>query len=190
MTIYYPPGTGGTPVPSAGQYVFTTSPNQTGTSLALNVGTLRLAPWVVTRAIKLDRIGGDVATVGDAGSLFRLGIYGDNGSAYPGALVVDAGTIAGDSATVQDAPAISVSLAAGLYWIGGAVQAVTTTQPTIRVVSQWNPPVLISTATSQPSAAQSGYGYQQTGVTGALPANFSTSVALSGNAPRLHVRLA
>lgn len=177
------------PVPVAGAYVQTVSPAATGTSSALGNGTLRLAPWVVTRTIGIDRLGADVATVGEAGSKFRIGIYADNGNLYPGTLVVDAGQIAGDSATVQELT-VAVTLSPGVYWIGGVSQSAPTTQPTMRVTSTWQPPVLVSAGTSTPSAAATQVGYSQTGVTGALPSTFTSTVASVLATARVFARIA
>jgi hypothetical protein len=177
------------PNPAAGQYLLTSSPGQATTSNTLGNSTLRLAPWLVETALRIDRIGGDVATVGEAGSKIRLGIYGDNGGLYPGTLLLDAGQIAGDSATVQELT-VSLTLAAGLYWIGGAVQSATTTQPTVRIQQNWTPPVATPLGASLPTAGQGAVGFQQTSVTGALPSTFTATVTVSGSAPRVLVRTA
>jgi hypothetical protein len=188
MPLYTPSVTA--PVPAAGQYAFPISGNSTGTSPSLGVGTLRVLPWVVTRTFSIDRIGGEVTAIGDVGSLLRLGVYADNGNAYPGALVLDAGTIAGDSATAQQVTC-ALTLAPGLYWIGGAVQAVTTTQPTVRIVGAFAPTSPLISGTSIPGANAVVQCYAQTSVTGALPATFSTTIAVSITpAPRLFVRAA
>jgi hypothetical protein len=171
-----------------GSYMFPASQHSTSTSAALGNGTLRLLPWIVSQRIVIDRVGADVGTVGEAGSKFRLGIYADTGFILPGALLLDAGQIAGDSATVQDAPAVSLALPPGLYWIGGAVQSAPTTQPTMRTVNQWAPPVPISSSVI-PTAGQILLGYSMTGVTGALPASFTGSTATTF-AARPHVRTA
>lgn len=163
------------------------SPHSTSTSGTLTNNTLRLAPWYVPVACAIDRLGGDIATVGEAGSKVRLGIYGDNGTAYPGALVLDGGQIAGDSATVQELT-VSLTLSPGLYWIGGVVQSATTTQPTVRINNNWYGPVMLALTTSAPAASATATGYAQSSVSGALPANFTTSVTASGSAPRCHVR--
>lgn len=174
--------------PATGQYVMTTATNGTTTSAALGNGTERMAPWVLTRAISIDRIGAEITTVGEAGSKLRLGIRADSGNCYPGALLLDAGQIAGDSATVQDLT-VSLTLAAGLYWIGGAVQSAPTTQPTVRVPSAWTPPVPISLGTSIPGANVQVIANSQTGVTGAL-GTFSATATAVATVPRVHVRLA
>jgi hypothetical protein len=178
-------------VPTAGQYFFTTSPANAATSATLSNAVLRLSPWVVERSLNIDRIGAEITAVGDAGSKLRIGIYADNGACLPGALLLDAGTIAGDSATVQDiALGTTLALPSGLYWVGGAVQVVTTTQPTVRVQSNWTPPVPLPGGTSAPgSGATHVCVFQNTGVTGALPALF-TYAGTTSPAPRIHVRAA
>lgn len=177
------------PDPATGHYFLTASPAGSSTSSTLGVGTLRLLPWIVHRAITIDRIGAEVTSAGDAGSKLRLGIYADNGNGYPGALVLDAGTIDGDSATVQSVT-ISQALSPGLYWVGGAVQVVSVTQPTVRTINtSWIPPVSLTLGTSAPSAAANTLGFSQGSVTGALPSAFTTSVSASGAIPRVHVRV-
>lgn len=173
-----------------GRYYFPISQHGSATSSALGNGTLRLAPWLVDRAITIDRIGGEITSIGDAGSKLRLGIYSDDGSGYPGALVLDAGQIAADSATVQEL-ACNLTLQPGLYWIGAAVQSVTATQPTVRTLSSvWTPPVPLNFGSILPATGSTTFGYQQGGVTGALPANFSTTLSTIGGAPRLLIRTA
>lgn len=176
------------PVPKAGQYAITAAPFNTGAAQT-GTGNLRLFPWLVDGPLSLDRVGAEVTVAGDAGSKFRLGIYADNGYGYPGALVVDAGTINGDSVTVQEIP-ISLALAPGVYWIGGVTQVVTTTQPTIRTVNAYAAPVMLGTGTTLPAAGQGGCGYVQSGISGALPTSFSTAVSISGSAPRTLIRAA
>lgn len=172
------------PVPVTGQYLYTGSPFTSSTSSTLGNGTLRVYPWWVDRAVVVTRVAADVTVVGEAGSKFRIGIYADNGNAYPGALLSDAGQIAGDSATVQELT-ISLALGAGLYWIGGAVQSAPTTQPTIRTLSNWTPLVTLGVGTSLPATGGATAGFTQTGVTAALPGTFTTSVTAAGFAARI-----
>lgn len=172
----------------AGRYIVPVGASTSSTSATLGIGTLRLSPWWLPRGLTVDRIGSEVTVIGDAGSKVRLGIYRDNGFAYPGALLLDAGQIAGDSATVQDLT-VSLALLPGLYWIGGAVQTVTTTQPTVRATSAPHHPVMMYGATSLPGTNFAIGGYSQSAVTGALPSTFSTSVSSITNAARLHMRV-
>lgn len=171
-----------------GSYYFTASPSATGTSNALGVGTLRAVPWLVTNPVSLVRIGAEVSTVGEAGSKVRLGIYSDT-NGKPGALVLDAGQINGDSATVQEVT-IAQTLAPGLYWVAAVVQTVTTTQPTVRTTGTgWAPPVPIWLGLTIPTANLTAVAVQMTGVTGALPNPFVATGA-TASAPRIFVKIA
>jgi hypothetical protein len=175
-------------VPATGAYMFPISQYEAGTSNTAGNGTLRLSPFVLTRSMSFDRIGIGVTGAGEAGSKFRLGVYADNGNAYPGALLLDAGQIAGDSATDQELT-ITLTLAAGVYWTGGAVQSAPSSQPTIRVHgSDWNPPILLPAVAVTSSVAV--LGFQQLSVTGALPSTFTVTPAVSGTAPRPSFRVA
>lgn len=178
------------PTPSAAQYYWTTSPGANTTSATHGVATLRLSPWVVTRTCTIDRVGAEVTSAGDAASKVRLGIYADNGNAYPGALLLDAGQINGDSATVQEITISALTLPPGLYWVGGAVQAVTVTQPTLRIGANWHAPVPLSAGTSAPSSANAIVGNQQASITGALPPTFTVTPSGIANAVRVFVRAA
>jgi len=185
----YPPARPLLPVPVAGQYMIPLSQASTSTSSTLGNGTLRLAPIVLERTLTIDRIGGEITGAGEAGSVLRLGIYSDNGNAYPNALLLDGGTIDGTSATTQVAT-VSLVLLPGLYWIGGAVQAAPSSQPTVRIVSNPTIPLALPLGTGLPGAGTSAAGFSQASVTGALPATFSASVSSTGSVPRLLLRAA
>lgn len=187
-------GTGGgptLPVPASGQYWIPITPTSPGTSNGNGINTLRLLPFFAGHSLSIARVGAEVTTIGDAGSKVRLGIYADNGNAAPGALLLDAGTIAGDSAAVQEIIlGSSLALPGGMYWIGAVVQAVTTTQPTLRMASL-NQNLPIAHGSSMPGVGSSGTCYQQLNVSGALPATASASVAIGGaGAPRLFLKVA
>jgi hypothetical protein len=180
----------GAPLWLTGQnaYMYTLGVANPGTSNALGTGILRLQPWVVPINITITAIGAEVSSSGDAGCKFRIGLYNDGGQCFPTTLVQDFGTIAGDSATLQMITlGTPLSINAGLYWIGGAVQLVTANQPTMRTYG--------SMIYSLPSTALPGSGtvfwvYQQTGVTGSLPSSFtSTRTTNSTPAARIIVRL-
>ena len=174
------------PTHGAGRYMIPVSPSGGNTSAAVGIGTLRLTAWLNPFDITIDRLGGEVAVIGDAGSKVRLGIYYDNGAAYPGSLMLDAGQIAGDSATLQDLT-VSLFIPAGLYWLGGTVQTVTTTQPTVRTISSASP-VTIFGPTTLSGSNPSYSGYSMSGVTGAFPSTFSATVSAGSVTPRIHMR--
>ena len=95
-------------------------PNQGGESLTAD--RLYAVPFLVTRTRTFDRIAIDVTT-SQAGSAIRLGIYEDGTNLAPGALVLDAGTIA-STATGVKTIAISKQLTKGLYWLAAYNQVV------------------------------------------------------------------
>lgn len=144
------------------------------TTLALTLNTLYLAPLWIDRSIAIDSLAVSVTTAGAAGATVRLGIYEDDGRGYPGVLRVDAGTV---SSTAIGAPAAAVAetLTAGLYWIGMVAQSVTCT------VRAANSPYYALAAASASAALGTTQPkcYTQTGVAGALPATFSTTVTPS-----------
>jgi hypothetical protein len=174
----------GNPVP-AGQYIFAGGGQSPSTSAALGTGNLRVFPWFLPHAATLTQIGAEITAIGDAGSKFRLGIYADTGAFAPGALILDAGTIAGDSATVQQ---IAISQAAGpaILWVGGAVQVVTTTQPTVRTFGP-GPYSLVYPAIPGVNQAVAGWIHNGT-VSGALPGTFLTTGGNAGAVPRIFVK--
>lgn len=168
-------------------YYFASSPTSAGTS-TLTTNNLRLTPWVVPNSVTLIRIGAEVTTVGDVGSVFRMGLYRDDGSGKPGARVLDAGTIPTDAVAVRELT-INTALQPGIYWIGGVVQGAATTQPQLRVVGNgWEPPIPISNATA-PTANSATVGFTMTNVTGALPATFTVN-STSGASVRMFVKTA
>ena len=88
----------------------------------MNVGTrllggsrLHYMPFFVDTQITVDQIGAEVSSAATAGNTVRLGIYAATEDWQPGALVVDAGTIAADSTGYKTLSLASVVLAAGTY---------------------------------------------------------------------------
>lgn len=159
------------------------------TSSTLSNNTLYMAPVLVPHAVTVASLLVEVVTTaGNAGSTIRLGIYADNGS-YPGALVLDAGTVAADSTGVKEAT-FTQALAPGLYWFGCVIQGAATTVPTVRTNSTVAVGVDVATGTSLPAnLANFFHSYAQNAVSGALPSNFSTSVVASTAMPRLAMKI-
>lgn len=138
---------------------------------------MQCIPLFIPKAATFDRIFAEVTGAGTAGAVVRLGIYADDGSGSPGALIVDGGTIDGTSATIQSVT-ISQALSAGWVWLASAVQGAAGTRPTMR-----------STGTSQVTLEPVGdpnmdflanHGYFRASITGALPTPF-TPTAGAGN---------
>lgn len=178
------------PLPASGQYFFPTNPNSPATSASQGNGNLRLTPFIVKGTLTIARLGSEVTVVGDAASTVRLCIYADSGGATPGPLVLDAGSISGNSATVQEIVLASpVVLSAGVYWVGGVLQNVTTTQPTVRIIPLQGPATVIAAGTSMPAAGVTANSLFMSGVSGALPATFTPTGTTAG-APRVFFKVA
>lgn len=177
-------------MPASGQYICLDGQSSLGTSASQVNGNMRLAPFYIYSTISIARLGLEVTVVGDAGSKLRIGIYADSGSGWPGALALDAGQVAGDSATSQEIVLGSaLALVPGWYWAGSATQSVSTTAPTFRAVNTDGRTLFIPFGTTIVSSGQTALGALQTGVTGALPATFTGSTAV-GSPCRIFAKLA
>jgi hypothetical protein len=163
--------------------------NNASTSASLGNGTLRVAPLYIPNACTLAAIAAEVTGAGSTGSVVRLGIYNDNGSGFPGSLLLDAGTINGTSATVQSI-SISQALGPGLYWIGGVLQGAPVTDPTLRTcnVSMLAAGQFGIAAGTAPTGTAI-VGYQQTGITSTLATWTGTLANSTGTVPRVMVKV-
>jgi|TARA_Y100000310_G_scaffold15622_1_gene15663 hypothetical protein len=72
-------------------------------------------PFFVARDMTIDRLAVEV-TNPSPGDIARLGLYKDDGTGYPGALVVDAGTVSVVANAVV-AATINQALTKGLHWL-------------------------------------------------------------------------
>lgn len=119
------------------------------------------------------------------GCVVRLGIYNDDGTGNPGTLLVDGATINGNSATVQEVT-VSAVITGGLYWFAGVTQGVTTTQPTLRTMTN-----LVSYPVPNaniPTAGQLPAGVTMSSVPVALPSPFVLG-ALSTTANKMWIKM-
>jgi hypothetical protein len=134
------------------------------------------------RAVTLAEIGVALVAAGSAGATVRLGIYSDAGG-VPSTLAIDAGVIDATGAAGWRGITISLPLAAGRWWLAAACQGASST---LRAGSIGLDGRL--GYTDGPTSAQfTPMGYQQSGVTGALPASVSPTVA-TALAPRVMVK--
>lgn len=170
------------------------------TSVTLGNGSLRLCPLFFNAPFTLTAVGCEFTVAGDNVSVYRMAMYADDGNCWPGALALDAGSVStgtSDSGTVATGGTPGVYMrtlgaatpfAAGLYWVGGAVQGVTVTQPTMRVSTFGHP--LAFGSSSVPAANANFQGYVQTSVTGTPPSNFQAFTGTGGSTPgRIILRL-
>lgn len=176
------------PAPKTGAYIFPLGGAALASLATLGNSIIRLSPWIVESPFSITKFGAEVVTVGDAGSKVRLGMYLDDGTGYPGALLFDAGQIAGDSATVQELT-VNQALPVGILWVAAGCQAAATTQPVLRGHNTGNSSVYLGSSVI-PTAAGMQLGYQMTGISGALPATAPAGMATTGAAIRTFVKAA
>lgn len=77
---------------------------------------IRVSPFIVIRALTIDRIAIEVTAASAGGTKARLGIYKNGVNLYPAELLIDGGEVAVDSNGVK-AVAISQALTKGIYWL-------------------------------------------------------------------------
>lgn len=157
----------------------------TGTNLAANTYIASVTNGT-TAVLTIAATGsGSGGTLNISGAQLRLGLYADDGNGYPGALVLDAGSINGNSATVQEIT-ISTPVTAGLYWRVGVVQGVTTTQPTVRTNSSQQ--IGVGTTLLSQAVTIAHNSWSATGVPVLLPDPFPAGGTTSAASPRIAVR--
>lgn len=153
------------------------------TTSVLTQGVAIYMPFQVPAALNIDQLIAEITTAGAATCVLRLGLYLDDGTGnHPGALLIDAGTVAADSTGVKTAAAV-VTLPAGRLWATAVAQVTGT--PTARTASSSNIvvplPGSVAVNTLFPFA---------TGVTGALPATATAASSSAQFAVQMLARLA
>jgi hypothetical protein len=141
--------------------------------------------WFIPYAQTFDRVCVTCTTLA-ASSVIRAGVYADNGSGYPGALISDWGTM--DTSTTGDKTiTVSWSPTPGLYWMVGVAQGGT---PTVRMHTSSGGSLGLSSA-SQGNLGGGGIaGYSQSSVTAGLPANWTTTLTEKYTVIRVMMRAA
>lgn len=125
------------------------------------------------------RIGLEVTTAA-ASNVFRLGIRNDNGNGYPGALVLDAGTIDASTTGFKEIT-ISQILTPGRYWVSATLQGGTG--------AAYRHRFLDSFVGQQNGTDTNMAGYYSGGTTGAL-GTFTASVNANGVGPKILLKAA
>jgi hypothetical protein len=154
-----------------------TSP-RAGTALAgsaLTAARMYAMPFIAPKAITIDQIGVYVSTLSTTTA--RLGIYADNGNCYPGALLLDAGTI---DVTGVGAKKIAINQALSantLYWLVIVCAATPAIYciPVAAVISILGHPSALGTAQNAGLYVAQTYG--------ALPGTFPSSPTMITAAP-------
>lgn len=169
----------------SGQYCVGPAFGGPGTSNTLGNNTVRVRQLRLLQDTPITAIGVTYTAAGQSGATFRIGIWNDNGTGYPGTLYWDAGSVAVDATPGKASISSSRTIPAGDYWIGGAVQNAGTTQPTMQTENGAVQSMPMTDATSGTFAA----GYSQTSVSGAF-GTFSASIATVGTLPRVWLLVA
>lgn len=162
-------------------------------SLLGDVGSIHAVPFLVAERTSFDRIGIYQPSSAAAAQVFRMGIYDDDGSYYPGARLLDAG----EATLVQTGTAsheivIAHALNPGLYWLVGKWTGAANTSMHLRAFT----PGSVSTVHAGGGAVntqgdQAGYrpAYRLDGqVQGALAAAFPAAALPVYSAPMIHLR--
>lgn len=137
-------------------------------------GTLSAMPLPLGSACTIATIGVSVTTAGQAGALYRLGIYADDGNGRPGLLLVDADTVAADAIAKVEAT-VGLYVPAGRYHLAAVPQNCATTAPLVNgTTGTVDPPIPLNTLANAWLTNQNCWS--QTGVTGALPTTWGTPV--------------
>jgi hypothetical protein len=146
------------------------------TTLTLTVNYLYAVPFFtpVPRTVTKMAIHVTTAVAGNA----RLGIYQDNGSIYPGSLVIDAGTVDTSTTGLKEITGLNISFSANtLYWIVLVANAA----PTISAISSGQGWGLLGYTTL---LSASGGSYWTVSYTyGTLPATFPGGASASSATP-------
>lgn len=170
--------------------MWTVSPNAASTAAPVN-GQLTACPIYLPRSGSITDLAVEVVTTpGGAGALVRIGVYADDGTGYPGTLLVDAGTVDCTTTGVKTITlGAALSLPAGRFWLAAAVQGNPTPSPTMRIDQNTRSTGGILAATSTVALQSANTSYLQSAVTGALPATFTATPASTTYAIRTTAKL-
>lgn len=143
-------------------------------------------PFFVGRTLPVSTLAINVTTLAATTSI-RLGIYrdiDDGIGGYPGALVAGSEVTVDASTTGFKTAAVDLDLEPGLYWLSAAAQG---GSPQVTVLQNGTGQQIVGPNFGTTATARNGY--RVTGVTGAFPSTFSTSVDAQGGAPAVHLRV-
>lgn len=151
--------------------------------VVLAANTLVAAPLVVPNSCIFNSIG-ILSVAGAPGNSIRVGIYADN-NGVPGALLLDAGSLAATAADTFVQAAITFTAAPGVYWLAAALHGDASAILGMGEASgagfsaPFNLPVM-----NPPSLDSGSYGVQSPlAVPGALPSLFGSPVTPVASVP-------
>jgi hypothetical protein len=143
----------------------------------LAFGVMTMVPFFMSATRTVTSLGAAVTTAGGTSSVFRLGVYTDDGTGKPGTRMTPGTTTSVATAAGALEQAVSVSLNAGQYWLACAVQGSTTPVPVMRAVVDNVLGGAGAISKEDATLATPMLGWYQTGVTGTLPATFTGTLS-------------
>lgn len=146
---------------------------------------LRVTPLYLPLGGTVAALGLEITTPGSAGSVYRVGVYGDSGG-VPGTLLLDTGAIDTTQAAGFYSVTVNQVLDPGLYWVGAAPQGGAATVATIRSISAINY-TLPYGPSAQSGSSGSLAGFSLGSQTGAL-SNWS-GLTTAGSVPRVQLKV-
>lgn len=162
----------------SGKYITGAVQGYSVSTNALAANTLRAYPIVISKTLTITEIVTNISTNVGA-TVFRVGLYTDNGSCYPNQLVSGSDAAEYDSSTMgnKSSGVISVVLTPGLYWV--AINS--NGAPTTRAISS----VAIQSIIPHDANGASTDGYTRYAVTqayGVMPSTFPAGASTSVSA--------
>jgi hypothetical protein len=134
--------------------------------------------FTLSRTTTIASMGVEVTAGGTAGALIRFGVYGDNGSHFPQALIQEVTSVSPVDATVVQVhvrtPPAALTLDPGQYWFAVVQQVAVSTMRVFNSYVPINMPHSVNAATFSPAAPI--IGWYQDAISGALPDPFGASV--------------
>jgi hypothetical protein len=138
---------------------------------------LWLYPFDLQRAGTIASISCNVTTGGTAGSTIRLCAFSSDRAGGVGSLLLDAGTVAGDSTGVKTVSSLTTATPADRLWLGAAWQGTNTSAPVLQAYSKALSGVSWSSFVQFPPII----GYTWTGISGTLPATLGAPAGNENN---------
>lgn len=169
-------------------YLFTVGAGSGGNATTVSVNATCVSPIVIAKATTIDRICLYINTA-TATALWRLGIYADTGTIYPGAKLLDAGTVDASTTGAKEIVIGSpLAVTAGIYWVAAKPETVFT------AARGTSGPVFGVSPVSNSNTGDVAAGYLCSGATtGSLLDNFTayngSGMGMCTTVPRVGVRV-
>lgn len=179
-----------TPTPYSGAMFFVPGATGTLTFTTIGLGASRIVPLMIPVGASISALAIEVTT-GEANSVARLGLYADNGSVYPGALLSH-GTVGCDSPGLKTVTLGTPVVSQGLMWL--ALKAEVGGPATVRGVNSPSSYVSVDVTVSASNSLACGYvcssSQNDTSLRSTFPVRLGTGFGYTSTGPRVGVVLA